>query len=48
MDLDHPFAHVPCPVRCQCGDVLLTTEELEVHRRATLHCWYWPLNGGYT
>ncbi|MEE9197662.1 MAG: hypothetical protein V3U45_05920 [bacterium] len=43
-----PLAHVPCPARCQCGDILLVTEELEDHHRATGHRWYWPVNGGYT
>ena len=42
------LAHIACPVRCQCGDVLFTTGELQDHFRTTRHHWYQPMNGGYT
>lgn len=42
------LAHIACPVRCQCGDVLITTGELTQHFRFTGHPFYRPMNGGYT
>ncbi len=42
------LSHIACPVRCQCGGVLLTTAELEDHLHFTGHRWYRPINGGYT
>ncbi|MEE9198136.1 MAG: hypothetical protein V3U45_08315 [bacterium] len=45
----HPdLSYIACPVRCQCGGVLITTEELQDHFRFTRHPWYRPMNGGYT
>ncbi len=45
----HPdLAHIVCPVRCQCGDILLVTAELQDHFDTTGHVHYRPMNGGHT